>query len=59
MLQELQTMFLMLHSSTTPSHSFQPHDHQKKVAKFYHADAGLVAKAIEASLEAKKEWNKV
>ncbi len=38
---------------------FQPFDHQKKVAKFYYATPELVAKAIETSLEAKKEWEKV
>jgi acyl-CoA reductase-like NAD-dependent aldehyde dehydrogenase len=38
---------------------FQPHDHQKKVAKFYYATPDLLSKAIEASLEAKKEWNRV
>jgi acyl-CoA reductase-like NAD-dependent aldehyde dehydrogenase len=37
----------------------QPHDHQKKVAKFYYATPDLVTKAIEASLEAKAAWNKV
>ena len=36
-----------------------PHDHQKKVAKFYWATPELVAKAIETSLEAKKEWERV
>lgn len=36
-----------------------PHDHQKKVAKFYYATPELVGKAIESSLEAKKEWEKV
>jgi 1-pyrroline-5-carboxylate dehydrogenase len=40
-------------------HLFQPHDHQKKVAKFYYATPDLVTKAIETSLEAKKEWSKV
>ena len=37
----------------------QPHDHANKVAKFYYADAGLVSKAIDASLQAKKEWDRV
>ena len=36
-----------------------PHNHQKKVAKFYYATPELVTKAIETSLEAKKEWEKV
>jgi 1-pyrroline-5-carboxylate dehydrogenase len=37
----------------------QPHDHNKKVAKFYYATPELVTKAIDTSLEAKKEWAKV
>jgi 1-pyrroline-5-carboxylate dehydrogenase len=36
-----------------------PHDHQKKVAKFYYATPELVGKAIEASLTAKKEWERI
>ena len=36
-----------------------PHNHQKKVAKFYYATPELVTKAIETSLAAKKEWEKV
>jgi len=36
-----------------------PHNHQKKIAKFYYATPELVTKAIETSLEAKKEWEKV
>jgi len=36
-----------------------PFDHEKKVAKFYWATPELVAKAIETSLEAKKEWERV
>ena len=36
-----------------------PHDHAKKVAKFYYATADLVDKAIETSLKAKVEWEKV
>ena len=39
--------------------SSQPFDHEKKVAKFYWATPELVAKAIETSLEAKKEWERV
>lgn len=39
--------------------TFQPHDHQKKVAKFYYATPELVNKAIETSMEAKKEWERV
>ena len=37
----------------------QPHDHQKMVAKFYYATGEMVQQAIEASLRAKKEWDKV
>merc|ERR1712038_1658599 len=36
-----------------------PHNHSKKVAKFYYATPELVTKAINTSLEAKKEWEKV
>jgi len=59
--------------------SFQPHDHQNKIAKYYYATPDLVSilhikiqrykfdkliilkvtKAIDASIEAKKEWAKV
>ena len=39
--------------------SFKPFDHQKKIAKFYYATPELVTKAIETSLEAKKEWERV
>ena len=38
---------------------FQPHNHGKKLAKFYYATPELVNKAIDSSLEAKKEWEKV
>lgn len=36
-----------------------PHDHQKKIAKFYYADANLLKKAIETASEAQKEWDQV
>lgn len=36
-----------------------PHDHQKKIAKFYYADANLLKKAIETANEAQKEWDQV
>jgi len=36
-----------------------PHNHGKKVAKFYYATPELVGKAIDTSLAAKKEWEKV
>ena len=38
---------------------FQPHNHSKKVAKFYYATPELVQKSIDTSLEAKKEWEKI
>ena len=46
-------------SSISLTISSQPFDHEKKVAKFYWATPELVAKAIETSLEAKKEWERV
>lgn len=36
-----------------------PHDHQKKVAKFYWATPELVNKAIDVSLKAKVDWERV
>merc|ERR1711988_237872 len=36
-----------------------PHNHGKKVAKFYYATPELVGKAIDTSLQAKKDWEKV
>ena len=36
-----------------------PHNHEKKLAKFYYATPELVTKAITTSLEAKKEWERV
>eukprot|EP00095_Tigriopus_kingsejongensis_P010374 snap_masked-scaffold251_size238241-processed-gene-1.3 protein:Tk10374 transcript:snap_masked-scaffold251_size238241-processed-gene-1.3-mRNA-1 annotation:"delta-1-pyrroline-5-carboxylate mitochondrial" len=36
-----------------------PHDHQKKVAKFYYATPELVNKAIESSMKAKQEWERI
>ena len=38
---------------------FQPHDHKKKVAKFYWATPELVNKAIDVSLKAKADWERV
>lgn len=38
---------------------FQPHDHQKKVAKFYWATPELIKKAIDTSLKAKVEWERI
>ena len=36
-----------------------PHDHQKKVAKFYWATPELVKLSIDTSMAAKKEWEQV
>lgn len=36
-----------------------PHDHKKKVAKFYWATPELVGKAIDVSLKAKADWERV
>ncbi|XP_019869236.2 delta-1-pyrroline-5-carboxylate dehydrogenase, mitochondrial [Aethina tumida] len=36
-----------------------PHNHSKKLAKFYYADTKLVNKAIETACEAQKKWDKV
>jgi len=36
-----------------------PHDHQKKVAKFYWASPELVSKGISTALAAKKDWETV
>jgi len=36
-----------------------PHDHQKKVAKFYWATPELISKAIDTSLQAKIDWEKI
>jgi len=36
-----------------------PHDHQKKVAKFYWATPELVKKSIDTALAAKADWEKV
>ncbi|KAF2880549.1 hypothetical protein ILUMI_25620 [Ignelater luminosus] len=34
-----------------------PHNHKKKIAKFYYADQGLLQKAITVAIEAQKEWD--
>jgi len=36
-----------------------PHDHSKKVAKFYWASPDLVEKSIKTAMEAKADWEKV
>lgn len=35
-----------------------PHDHNKKVAKFYYADEKLIKKAIDVAVEAQQKWDK-
>ena len=37
----------------------QPHDHQRKVAKFYWATPDLIQKAIDVSQKAKVQWDRV
>lgn len=34
-----------------------PHNHKKKLAKFYYADDKLVKKAIDVAVEAQKSWD--
>lgn len=36
-----------------------PHNHQKKVAKFYYADKNMLLKAIENAVETQKKWDRV
>lgn len=36
-----------------------PHDHSKKIAKFYYATADVVQKAIDTAVEAQKKWDLV
>jgi len=36
-----------------------PYDHSRKVAKFYHADASLIEKAVENALISKSVWEKM
>ena len=57
--EKSQSNFHLMLSSISLTISSQPFDHEKKVAKFYWATPELVAKAIETSLEAKKEWERV
>lgn len=35
-----------------------PHNHKKKIAKFYYADAKLINKAIEVATETQKKWDR-
>lgn len=48
-------------SYTTDSVQYQPmpHNHAKKVAKFYYATPDLVQKAIDVALEARADWERV
>jgi 1-pyrroline-5-carboxylate dehydrogenase len=36
-----------------------PHNHKKKVAKFYYATPELINKAIDTAVESQKEWDRV
>jgi 1-pyrroline-5-carboxylate dehydrogenase len=36
-----------------------PHDHQKKIAKFYYADTKLIERAIGKCVETQQKWDKV
>lgn len=36
-----------------------PHDHSKKIARFYYATADVVQKAISTAVEAQKKWDRV
>lgn len=36
-----------------------PHNHCKKVAKFYYATDDLIKKAIVKAVDSQKEWDKV
>lgn len=36
-----------------------PHDHKKKVAKFYYTDKTLLLKAIDNAVETQKKWDRV
>lgn len=35
-----------------------PHNHKKKIAKFYYADAKLINQAINVACETQKKWDK-
>lgn len=37
---------------------FQPHDHGKKIAKFYYATPELVNKAIDVAVKTQREWER-
>lgn len=36
-----------------------PHDHQRKIAKFYYADQKLLELAIKTAVETQKKWDRV
>ncbi|KAJ8917290.1 hypothetical protein NQ315_002308 [Exocentrus adspersus] len=36
-----------------------PHDHKKKIAKFYYADTNTVKQAIDTATKAQKDWDRV
>lgn len=36
-----------------------PHNHKRKLAKFYYANSELLKKAIETATETQKKWDKV
>ncbi|CAG5034668.1 unnamed protein product [Parnassius apollo] len=39
-------------------HQVMPHDHNKKLAKFYYASEKTIQKAIQVSVEAQKKWDR-
>lgn len=36
-----------------------PHNHKRKLAKFYYANSELLKKAIDTATETQKKWDKV
>ncbi|XP_030035609.2 delta-1-pyrroline-5-carboxylate dehydrogenase, mitochondrial [Manduca sexta] len=41
-----------------PQYQVMPHDHSRKIAKFYYASEKTIQKAIEASVEAQVRWDR-
>lgn len=41
-----------------PVYQVMPHDHSKKIAKFYYTSEKTIEKAIKASVEAQKRWDR-
>lgn len=39
-------------------HQVMPHDHSRKLAKFYYADQKTIQKAIDVSVEAQRRWDR-